>query len=626
MCSSPPEARQLPLLLRRRRCSFGAGLNVVVGAERHRQDQPARGRLVRAARQLAAHAPRGEAHHLGRAASRAWSWSSATAPRALQAVEVAYAPGQGKRARWNGVEVASQDDLRGRMPGVHLRAREPAAGQGQPGAAARPPGRLRRRARPPVRRRRARPAVGAAPAQRAAAGRQARRRRAHALDPWDAQFARAAAALGRRRRDLVAELPGASPPPPPRWLRPAAASPCSSSASSPRVDYDEAALLRRAARPARRARRRAASRSSGLTATTCGSSRCGGQRWRRASGPGAIQADNGRRAAAGSVRGSAGRPARCAAGGAAARRPRPAPLRLAGRAARRRAGAAARGAAARGGAHRRAGHALSGRRDERARRRSPPAPGAALAAAGQAIITTTEPALLHRARSSPSATVIELPLDGSVAAGARCDADTAGPAPPPDACAAARGWPTAARDRAAHRAPRRRPERGARPPGHERPGARLRGLGARRRRAGGERRPPARLLPRRCSPSSARRLCGPTSSPTWAARSCRRMDELAPGHPVKRFRFVVERAGREQDEERSRRRRAKRPREARAARSRRRAEHRRRECATSGSGRPSRPPADLYGRALGVSRRRHRSPVDKIPPICGTFVTASGSP
>src|SRR5665811_976262 len=31
---------------------------------------------------------------------------------------------------------------------------------------------------------------------------------ASTLDPWDAQFARAAAALGRRRRDLVAELTG----------------------------------------------------------------------------------------------------------------------------------------------------------------------------------------------------------------------------------------------------------------------------------------------------------------------------------------------------------------------------------------------------------------------------------
>jgi DNA replication and repair protein RecF len=122
-----------------------------------------------------------------------------------QAVEVAYAPGQGKRARWNGVEVASQDDLRGRAQVFIFVPESLLLVKGSP---------ARRRAHLDA-------FAAALDAQYAAAVRElqtALRQRnaqllavrngaaASTLDPWDVQFARAATALGRRRRELVADL------------------------------------------------------------------------------------------------------------------------------------------------------------------------------------------------------------------------------------------------------------------------------------------------------------------------------------------------------------------------------------------------------------------------------------
>jgi DNA replication and repair protein RecF len=124
-----------------------------------------------------------------------------------QAVEVAYAPGQGKRARWNGVEVASQDDLRARTQVFIFVPESLLLVKGSP---------ARRRAHLDA-------FAAALDAQYAAAARElqaALRQRnaqllavrhgaaATTLDPWDVQFARAAVALGRRRRDLVSELGG----------------------------------------------------------------------------------------------------------------------------------------------------------------------------------------------------------------------------------------------------------------------------------------------------------------------------------------------------------------------------------------------------------------------------------
>ena len=125
----------------------------------------------------------------------------------LQAVEVAYAPGQGKRVRWNGVEVASQEDLRGRTQVFIFVPESLLLVKGSP---------ARRRAHLDA-------FAAALDARYAAASRELqtalRQRNAQllavkhgaspgTLDPWDVQFARAAGELGRRRRDLVRDLDG----------------------------------------------------------------------------------------------------------------------------------------------------------------------------------------------------------------------------------------------------------------------------------------------------------------------------------------------------------------------------------------------------------------------------------
>ena len=186
--------------------SFGAGLNVVVG-----QNASGKTNLLEGAWfALRGSSPR------TRREEKLITWgerftrveleldSPAAGP---QAVEVAYAPGQGKRARWNGVEVASQDDLRGRTQVFIFVPESLLLVKGSP---------ARRRAHLDA-------FAAALDPQYAAASRElqtALRQRnaqllavrngapARTLDPWDAQFARAAAALGRRRRDLVAALTG----------------------------------------------------------------------------------------------------------------------------------------------------------------------------------------------------------------------------------------------------------------------------------------------------------------------------------------------------------------------------------------------------------------------------------
>jgi len=122
-----------------------------------------------------------------------------------QAVEVGYAPGQGKRVHWNGVEIASLDELRGRSQVFIFVPESLLLVKGSP---------ARRRAHIDT-------FAAALDPSYAVAARDLqgvlRQRNAQllavkngaspmALDPWDAQFAHAAAELGRRRRDLVAEL------------------------------------------------------------------------------------------------------------------------------------------------------------------------------------------------------------------------------------------------------------------------------------------------------------------------------------------------------------------------------------------------------------------------------------
>ena len=122
-----------------------------------------------------------------------------------QRVDVGFAPSQGKRVRWEGLEVASLDDLRGRSQVFIFVPESLLLVKGSP---------ARRRAHLDA-------FAAALDPQYAAASRELqgvlRQRNAQlaavkngadpaALDPWDAQFARVAAELGRRRRDLVADL------------------------------------------------------------------------------------------------------------------------------------------------------------------------------------------------------------------------------------------------------------------------------------------------------------------------------------------------------------------------------------------------------------------------------------
>ncbi len=122
-----------------------------------------------------------------------------------QAVEIGYAPGQGKRLRWNGAEVASLEELRGRSQVFIFVPESLLLVKGSP---------ARRRAHLDS-------FASSLDLPYAAAVRTfqtvLRQRNAQlfavkqgaserALEPWDTQFAKAAVELGRRRSELVAEL------------------------------------------------------------------------------------------------------------------------------------------------------------------------------------------------------------------------------------------------------------------------------------------------------------------------------------------------------------------------------------------------------------------------------------
>ena len=124
-----------------------------------------------------------------------------------QRLEVGYAPGQGKRVFWQGVEVTTLDELRSRTQVFIFVPESLLLVKGSP-----------------ARRRAHLDAFGAALDQEyAAAAREmhavVRQRNAQlqavkhgapdgALDPWDSQFARVSVALGRRRGRLVDDLAG----------------------------------------------------------------------------------------------------------------------------------------------------------------------------------------------------------------------------------------------------------------------------------------------------------------------------------------------------------------------------------------------------------------------------------
>ncbi len=122
-------------------------------------------------------------------------------------VELGYAPREGKRMRWSGVEVGSLEDLRDRTQVSIFVPESLLLVKGSP---------ARRRAhldtfasildkRYAAAAREMREALRQRNAQLAAVKGGAPE---GSLDAWDTQFARAAAELGRRRRDLVGELGG----------------------------------------------------------------------------------------------------------------------------------------------------------------------------------------------------------------------------------------------------------------------------------------------------------------------------------------------------------------------------------------------------------------------------------
>ena len=183
---------------------FGPGLNVVVG-----ENAAGKTNLLEAAWfALRGNSPR------TRREEKLITWGERFARVELeleagdagaQRVDVGFAPGQGKRIRWEGLEVSSLDDLRGRSQVFIFVPESLLLVKGSP---------ARRRAHLDA-------FAAALDPQYAAAARDLqgvlRQRNAQlaavrngadpaALDPWDAQFARVAAELGRRRRDLVAEL------------------------------------------------------------------------------------------------------------------------------------------------------------------------------------------------------------------------------------------------------------------------------------------------------------------------------------------------------------------------------------------------------------------------------------
>ena len=183
---------------------FGRGLNVVVG-----ENATGKTNLLEAAWfALRGSSPR------TRRDEKLITWGErfarveleiATGAAAAQQVDVGFAPSQGKRVRWDGLEVASLDDLRGRSQVFIFVPESLLLVKGSP---------ARRRAHLDA-------FAAALDPQYAAAARDLqgvlRQRNAQlaavkngadpaALDPWDAQFARVAAELGRRRRDLVSDL------------------------------------------------------------------------------------------------------------------------------------------------------------------------------------------------------------------------------------------------------------------------------------------------------------------------------------------------------------------------------------------------------------------------------------
>ena len=184
--------------------TFGPGLNVVVGANATGKTNLLEGAFF---------ALRGTSPRTRREEKLvAWGQRFARVTVHLdglgdrpQEVEVAYAPGEGRKVRWDGLEVAALDDLRRRCQVFIFVPESLLLVKGSP---------ARRRAHIDAFAAAVDPLYSAAARDLQAALRQRNAQlvnvragaSAASLEPWDVQFARAAVELGRRRAELVGDL------------------------------------------------------------------------------------------------------------------------------------------------------------------------------------------------------------------------------------------------------------------------------------------------------------------------------------------------------------------------------------------------------------------------------------
>jgi DNA replication and repair protein RecF len=184
--------------------SFGPGLNVVVGANATGKTNLLEGAWF-ALRGASPRTRREEKLILWGAGFSRVELTIAGGQSSPVLVELGYAPREGKRIRWSGVEVASLEDHRRRSQVAIFVPESLLLVKGSP---------ARRRAhfdtfataldgRYAAAVRETQEALRQRNAQLAAVRSGAPER---ALDPWDAQFARAGAELGLRRRDLLAAV------------------------------------------------------------------------------------------------------------------------------------------------------------------------------------------------------------------------------------------------------------------------------------------------------------------------------------------------------------------------------------------------------------------------------------
>ena len=220
--------------------------------ERDRQDQPPRGRVVRAARELSAHAPRREAHHVGRALRARGTDSSRRPEAGAQQVDVGFAPEPGQagalgrtRGRHRSTSCAGAARCSSSYPRACCWSRGARRG-GAPTWTPSPPALDPQYA-----------AAAREPAGRAASAQRATRRREERRRPGRARPMGRAVRPGRGGARASPPRPrrraggGLRARPRRRWRRPANGSSSGWSPSSTGVGYDEARSSRNCARAVR---------------------------------------------------------------------------------------------------------------------------------------------------------------------------------------------------------------------------------------------------------------------------------------------------------------------------------------------------------------------------------------